>query len=123
MIEKTSILGYLCWTSNVEWWMLLWNQEQNSPTKNGHLKATKETLKMGDNQDSVVGQSITNGLQQPIQGQPDAWTLFREGSVQPLFALQKHMPEITVGRSTDCTLSCPGRINYYYSLIRNQNKF
>ena len=85
------------------------------------MKATKETLKMGDNQDSVVGQSITNGLQQPIQGQPDAWTLFREGSVQPLFALQKHMPEITVGRSTDCTLSCPGRINYYYSLMRNQN--
>ena len=69
--------------------------------------------------DSGLGHSIMSGQEAPTlqHGQPDSWTLFREGVVQPLFALQKHMPEITVGRSTDCTLSCPGGLN------RNQGRF
>ena len=69
---------------------------------------------MEEKSDSGLGHSIMSGQEAPNlqQGQPDSWTLFREGVVQPLFALQKHMPEITVGRSTDCTLSCPGRLNY-----------
>ena len=59
-----------------------------------------------------AGHPIMSGQGQHVEGQPDAWTLFREGFVQPLFALQKHMPEITVGRSTDCNLSCPGSCNF-----------
>ena len=67
---------------------------------------------MEEKLDSGLGHSVVGGQEITTQnGQPDSWTLFREGFVQPLFALQKHMPEITVGRSTDCTLSCPGRLN------------
>ena len=62
---------------------------------------------MASNSDSGIGLSIGNGI---IRGQPDSWTLFREGFDQPVFSLQKHMPEITVGRSTECTLSCPGTL-------------
>ena len=71
-----------------------------------------------------MAEKSENGSGHPIngtinQGQPDSWTLLREGFVQPMFSIQKHMPEITVGRSTDCTLSCPGKfmINKYQAKI------
>ena len=47
-----------------------------------------------------------------VRGQPDSWTLVREGFEQPSFTLQKHMPEITVGRSHECLLACPGNNMY-----------
>ena len=82
---------------------------------------------MEEKLDSGLGHSVVSGQEITTQnGQPDSWTLFREGFVQPLFALQKHMPEITVGRSTDCTLSCPGRLNLkriFFSRLYNFFKF
>ena len=38
---------------------------------------------------------------------PDCWTLVRVGYYQPIFHLPNHMKEITVGRSSQCTLQCP----------------
>ena len=63
-------------------------------------------LSMAHSSDSGVGNSNTAPAE---QGQPDAWTLVREGFIQPIFSLQKHMPEISVGRSTECMLNCAGR--------------
>ena len=60
---------------------------------------------MAETSDSGFGQSTTGSN---VQGQPDSWTLVREGFTQPMFSMQKHMPEIIVGRSTECALSCPG---------------
>ena len=37
----------------------------------------------------------------------DCWTLIRLGYYQPIYHLPNHMKEITVGRSSQCTLQCP----------------
>ena len=42
------------------------------------------------------------------RGEPDSWTLVRQGFDEPSFTLQKHMPEIIVGRSHDCQIACAG---------------
>ena len=66
---------------------------------------------MTANSDSGIGHSLSATIH---QGQPDSWSLVREGFVQPIFSLQQHMPEISVGRSTESTLSCPGMIRQFY---------
>ena len=71
---------------------------------------------MAASSDSGVGNSFSGPIH---QGQPDSWTLVREGFKQPIFSLQKHMPEISVGRSTECMLSCPGTTVQIY--ITNQS--
>ena len=65
-----------------------------------------KTVRMADLSDSGNEHSRVGSIH---QGQPDFWTLAREGHAKPMFSLQKHMPEITIGRSTECTLSCPGK--------------
>ena len=68
---------------------------------------------MAETSDSGLGLSTSGGNH---GGQPNSWTLVREGFTQPIFSLQKHMPEIYVGRSTDCTLSCPGKLTQHLML-------
>ena len=79
---------------------------------NKHDKSLKH-LNMAETYDSGSGPSISGANH---RGQPNSWTLVREGFIQPIFSLQKHMPEICVGRSTDCTLSCPGKLARHFVL-------